>query len=212
MHRITQVVPIALLAVGLGGCGAPKPITYYAVQIPSAPAPSKHTYAVDILVGRIGGPSLLESAPIVYRTGTSAIGTYQYHRWVDPPVHMVKAKLIRMLRGSGEYQSVGSLGSTPGAEFVVQGTLHEFAEVDGESITGLVTIEFELYNRKTAKILWSHFYSDREPVESKQIQDVVEALDRNLDRGLKEVVAGLGRYFAANPGKSSEASITGGRG
>jgi ABC-type uncharacterized transport system auxiliary subunit len=201
MYRRTRVVLITLLAAGLGGCGAPKPIKYYSVQIPAAPSSSGHTYTVDLAIGRIAAPSLLEAAPIVYRTGTTTLGTYQLHRWVDPPVEMVKTKLIRMLRGSGEYQSVGLLGSAPTAEYVVQGTLHEFTEVDGESIAGLVTMEFELCDRKTSKILWSHFYSHQEPVEGKQLPEVVGALDRNLDRGLKEVVAGLGRYFETNPPK-----------
>jgi len=199
MHRSIRFVPAALLAVGLAGCGSPKPIQYYAVQIPAAPTPAAHTYPVDVLVGRISGPTVLESAPIVYRTGATALGTYQYHRWVDPPVDMVKAKLLRLLRSSGEYRSVGDVESPTGGDLVVRGRLYEFNEVDGESISALVTMEFELYNRKTAKILWSHFYSQTEPAQGKEVTEVVQALDRNLDRGLKEVIAGLGQYFAANP-------------
>ena len=71
--------------------------------------------------------------------------------------------------------------------------------MDGDGITGLVSMEFELYDKKAARVLWSHFYSQTEPVETKKVPAVVQALDRNLDRGLKEVVAGLAQYFAANP-------------
>ena len=85
-----------------------------------------------------------------------------------------------------------------GGDLVVRGRLYDFAEADGEGISGLVTMEFELYDRKTAKVLWSHFYSHTEPVEARQVPSVVQALDRNLERGLKEVIAGLGQYFAAN--------------
>ena len=54
-----------------------------------------------------------------------------------------------------------------------------------------------------AKILWTHFYSQSESAQSKDIPAVVTALDTNLDRGLKEVAAGLNQYFSANPvGKS----------
>jgi ABC-type uncharacterized transport system auxiliary subunit len=38
-----------------------------------------------------------------------------------------------------------------------------------------------------------------EPAQGKEVSQVVQALDRNLDRGLKEIVAGLSQYFAANP-------------
>jgi ABC-type uncharacterized transport system auxiliary subunit len=53
----------------------------------------------------------------------------------------------------------------------------------------MVSIEFELCDRKSGKVLWSHFYSESEPVDSKKISAVVTALDLNLDRGLKEVAA-----------------------
>ena len=206
MHRELPMIPVMLLALGLAGCGAPKSINYYAIQIPSAPRSLTTTYPIDVLVGRITGPSLLEAAPIVYRTGVNQIGTYKYHRWQDPPVALVQTKLISMLRGSGGYQSVGDSGARSDAEFVIRGRLDEFAEVDGDSITSLVTMEFELYNRKTAKVLWSHYYSQVEPVQGKAVPAVVQSLDRNLDRGLNEVVTRLGQYFAANPPKTSYGS------
>jgi ABC-type uncharacterized transport system auxiliary subunit len=108
-----------------------------------------------------------------------------------------------MLRNSGGYQSVGVSGGGSDAEFAIRGKLHEFAEVDSDSISSLVTMEFELYNRKTARVLWSHFYSQVEPVQGKEVSGVVQALDRNLDRGLQEVVIGLGQYFAAHPPKKT---------
>ena len=205
MFSAIERVLIAAAMVGLSGCGSPRPIMYYGVQIPAAPVPTAYTYPIDMVVGNISGPDLLEATPIVYKTSRNQMGTYLYHRWTEPPVRMIQAKLIRLLRTSGEYQSVSSPGSGSAGDLVVRGRLYEFAEVDSEGINGLVSMEFELYNRKTAKILWSHFYSQTEPVEGKQVPAVVEALDRNLDRGLKEVTVGLGRYFAANPPAGSEA-------
>jgi hypothetical protein len=42
-----------------------------------------------------------------------------------------------------------------------------------------------------------------EPVQGKEISAVVTALDLNLDRGLKEVAAGLNQYFSANVPRKS---------
>jgi ABC-type uncharacterized transport system auxiliary subunit len=154
---------------------------------------------VALLVGTIGGAYIYRDTPIAYRIGTNEIGAYQYSRWAEPPVELVKDKLIRILSASGDYQSVTSLGSNSNGQFVVRGRLYEFAEVDGASITGLVSMEFELYDRKSGKTLWTHFYSQSEPVQSKDIPAVVTALDTNLDHGLKEVAAGLNQYFSANP-------------
>jgi ABC-type uncharacterized transport system auxiliary subunit len=91
------------------------------------------------------------------------------------------------------------MGSGGDIEYVVRGRLDEFGEVDGQTLSGQVVMEFELYNRKTGKVLWTYSYSQTEAVEGKEVADVVQALERNLDRGLKEVAAGVSRYFEANP-------------
>jgi len=160
-----------------------------------------------MVVGPVTGSGLLESSPIIYKTKHNQIGTYQYHRWTDAPVELVQEKLIRLLRASGEFRTVSGTRNSSGSELMIRGRLYDFTEVDGDSITGLVSMEVELYSRKTGKILWSHFYTSTEPVERKEVPAVAQALDRNLDRGLKEVVDGLGRYFASATAqaRSSEA-------
>ena len=152
------------------------PIMYYGIQVPATPAPSHFTYPIEIVVGRITGPDL-----------------------------RIQAKLIRLFRTSGEYRAVSDPGGSSVGDLVVRGRLYEFTEVDGEAITGLVSMEFELYNRKSNSTVWTHFYSQTEAVEGKQISAVVQALDRNFDRGLKKVVARLGQYFVANPPVKREA-------
>jgi ABC-type uncharacterized transport system auxiliary subunit len=205
MHRMARLVFLSALAMSLNGCAKSKPIHYYTVGLPVAPTLTTSAQPVSLLVGSIGGADIYRDTPIVYRVGTNEIGVYQYSRWAEPPVELVKDKLIRILSASGDYQSVTSLGSNSNGQFLVRGRLYEFAEVDGANITGLVSMEFELYDRKSGKTLWTHFYSNSEPVQSKDISAVVTALDTNLDHGLKEVAAGLSQYFSANPvGRSRE--------
>jgi ABC-type uncharacterized transport system auxiliary subunit len=198
MHRTKGTVLISLLALSLSGCVSNQPIKYYTIQLPAAPTRSANTYPVSLLVGSINAQEIFHDTPIAYSVGTNEIGTYQYSRWAEPPVDMLKSKLIRILNTSGDYQSVAALGSTSDGQFVVRGRLYAFEEVDGGSITGLVSMEFELCDRKSGKVLWSHFYSASEPVDGKKISAVVTALDLNLDRGLKGVAAGLNQYFSVN--------------
>ena len=208
MSRAFWTISIAAMSWGLAGCGTPKPIKFYSVQTPAAPANRTQTYPIDLVVTRLSGPAVLEAQPIVYKTGTNELSTYSYHHWTEAPTELVQEKLTRLLRNNGEFRSVNAVssktgGATKGDGLVLRGRLYEFSEVDGASIQGLVSMEFELYDRGTSRIVWTHFYSQSEPVPSKNVPAVVQAIDRNLDRGLNEVLVELRKYLTANPpGKS----------
>ena len=203
MRRTIPFMGVLLVAVGLGACGSGRPIRYYTVELPAAPQPSTSVYPITLLIGRIGAPGILQDEPIAYRSGPNEIGTYDYHHWAEPPVQTLKVILTRQLRASGKYQSVAELGGSAQGEFVLQGRLYDFEEVDAGGTTALVTMEFELLERKTGKIVWTHFYSHSDPVQGKEISDVVSALDHNLVRGLTEVASELDAYFSTHvPAKS----------
>jgi ABC-type uncharacterized transport system auxiliary subunit len=204
MRRFVGLIPIAVAALLLEGCGGGRPIQYYTLDLPAAPPPSTSTYPATLLVGRIHAPEILQDEPIVYRSGPNEIGTYEYHYWDEPPVRMVRVMLIRTLRASGKYQSVAQLGSLAEGEFVLEGRLDDFEEVDrGAAIAALVTMEFELVDRKAHRTVWTHSYSRSDPVQGRQIAGVVAALNHNLMQGLNEVESSLDAYFSANPpGKS----------
>jgi len=206
MHRLIRPVLVSLLALSIGGCASSKPIRYYTIQFPAAPTVTAGAQTESLLVAPVSGPAIFRNTPIAFRMGPNEIGTYQYSQWAQPPVEIVQMNLIRLLRASGNYQSVASLGSTSNGLYVVRGRLYDFQEVDGASISALVSMEFDLYERKTGKVVWSHYYSQSEPVQGKEMSAIVSALDTNLDRGLKEVAAGLSQYFLSNPASKTVAS------
>lgn len=201
MRRTIRYTLLAFALVTLSGCLGGRPIRYYTVTLLPSPEPEPETsvYPITLLIGHIGASEILEDQPIVYRSGRNEIGTYQYHQWVEPPAQMVKIMLIRRLRASGKYQSVARLGGSVQGNFVLHGRLYDFEEVDkGAGITALVSMEFELFDRKTHRTVWKDFYSHSEPVHGKEIPDVVSVLDRNLEQGLTEVASGLDAYFSAH--------------
>jgi ABC-type uncharacterized transport system auxiliary subunit len=203
MNRASGSVVLSLFALMLCGCGSSKPIRYFTIQSSTAPAVPTGAQSTSLLVARINGAEFLRGTPIAYRVGANEIGTYEFSRWVEPPVEMVQINLIRALKSTGNYMSVDSVGSSSEGQYVVRGRLFDFEEVDGPSIAGLVSMEFELYDRKSGKIVWTHSYTQSEPVPSKEMGAVVAALNANLDRGLQETAAGLNEYFSSKPsGKS----------
>jgi ABC-type uncharacterized transport system auxiliary subunit len=203
MQRTIRLTLASLLALCLGACESSKPIRYYTLQVAPAPTLTTNAYPVSLVVAAVNGAQIFQQAPIAYRIGVNEIGTYQFSQWSEPPVNLVRRRLVRMLRNSGDYQSVTELGSNVEGQFVVRGRLYDFEEVDTAGIAALVSMEFDLYDRKSGKIVWTHFYSQSDPVQVKEISAVVTALDSNLDRGLKEVAAGLDQYFSTTLGKKS---------
>jgi hypothetical protein len=55
-----------------------------------------------------------------------------------------------------------------------------------------------LRDSKTGATVWSRSYSHDEPVSGKDVTTVVAALNRNVQSGLSEVMAGLEQYFAGH--------------
>lgn len=195
-------IAIALLAVeaaGLAGCGAARPSKYYQLEVPAAPPAGTNAYPVALLVGRITAPHLFRDDRLVYRTGPGQLGTYEYHRWAEPPTDMLEAMLMRMLRDSGRYGTVQLLRSNARGDYIVRGRLHEMDELSGAPLTARVAFEVELYEIKSGTTVWSRAYTHDEPVAGKDVPAVVAALNRNVQRGMGEIVAGLDTYFAAHP-------------
>lgn len=203
MRQTIRSAAIALAVAALAGCGSTRPSKYYQLEVPATPPPVevRNIYPVTLLVGRIGAPHILRDDRIAYRTGPVQMGTYEYHRWAEPPTEMVEGILMRLLRASGRYRGVQPQRSNARGDFIIRGRLHEFEEVSQPQLAARVAMEFELDEIETGTTVWSQFYSHDEPANGKDVPAVVEALERNVQRGLQQVAAGLDQYFATHPPK-----------
>jgi ABC-type uncharacterized transport system auxiliary subunit len=191
-----------LLVLGLSaGCGAARPSKYYQLTIPGDMAPSANPNPVPItlLVGRITSSALYREDQIVYSSGGESMGTYEYHRWAEPPTEMIAEILLRQLRSSARYRGVYTLRSDVHGDFLLHGRLYDFKEVSGSAEVARVSMELELRNIKTGTTVWTHFYSHDEPTGEKNVGAVVAALDKNVQQGIAECRASLDEYFAAHP-------------
>lgn len=195
----------------LGSCGAARPSKYYQLTVPddaatgaqatdSAPA-GKATDRVPLtlLVGNLVASHLYREDHIVYGGAGEQMGTYEYQRWAEPPTEMVQEVLLRALRSSGRYRAVYAQRSNINGDFVLRGRIYDFKEVAGSSMIARVTVEFEMRDLKTGATVWTHYYQHDEPVNGKDVPAVVAALDRNVQRCVKEVLGSLDEYFAAHP-------------
>jgi cholesterol transport system auxiliary component len=193
----------ALVVAFLSGCGAARPSKYYELTVPgetSGAQPTDST-AIRLLIGSWTASHLYRDDRIVYGSSGEEMGTYEYERWAEPPAEMIEEVLLRELRASGRYRAVHSRRSNANGDFLIRGRLYDLKEVTGGSILARVTFEVELRDLKTATTVWTHYYTHDEPVNGKSVTNVVSALDKSVQQGVKEVVAGVDQYFAAHPVK-----------
>lgn len=187
-----------LLAVLTASCGASRPISYYALEPPTLPAAAK-SFPISLVVGRISAPLLYRDDRIVYDSGPVQRGALEYHRWAEPPSDMVQNMLLTALRASGQYRSVGRQTSNARGDYILRGRLDAIEEVDSPTISARFSLALELFDPKTGATVWFQSYSHDEPVKEKQVTAVIEAMNRNVQQGIVQLVTGLGQYFAEHP-------------
>jgi ABC-type uncharacterized transport system auxiliary subunit len=200
MRRAKYAVLVAVLAVALSGCGATRPTQYYVLDVPAPPAAQSPTpYPVSLLVARPIASHLYRDDRIVYGAGPVELGTYEFHRWAQSPADMMQDLLVSYLRASKQYRSVLRPGSNARGEFIVRSYLKSLAEIDSPDFVARFSIHLDLYDPKQGATVWSGDYSHDEPVGSKTVTAVVEALDKNVRAGMQQLTSEMGQYFTEHP-------------
>jgi ABC-type uncharacterized transport system auxiliary subunit len=191
---------VLLVYIGvLQGCGAARPSKFYQLSDPGdrTTGATPPSVAIALVLGPITTSHLYRDDHIVYTSSGQAMGTYQYARWAEPPSEMIGDVLLRELRSSRRYQHVYSLRSDVRGDYLLRGHLYDFREVSDTGLVARVSFDFELRDAKSGVSVWNGSYKHDEPVSGKEVSEVVAAMDRNVQNGLREIVAGLDQYFAA---------------
>jgi cholesterol transport system auxiliary component len=198
MMRFMSSICLAI-AGGLvaASCVATRPVHYYTIEPVSPAANQGKPDGLSLLVGDIATPEALQDGRIRYRTGSNEVGAYEYHRWTERPGSMVRDSLMRALRASGKYQRVLESTSSANGDYLVRGKLYEFGEVDNASIQTKISLHVELVDKKTNRNVWDRLVEREEPVGSKSVADVVQSLDRNLQRVVSDTAAEIDKFLAS---------------
>ena len=198
--RRIQFPLMVLVVASFAACGAPRPVKYYVVDVPKAPAASvSEPLPITLLVGRFTASHLYHDDRLVYGSGPVQLGTYEYDRWAEAPADMVQDLLIAQLRNSGQYAAVSRVTSSVRGDYVIRGHLLDMYGVDQPALVARFSLQLELYDPVGRATIWNQTYSHDEPVQGKTVPNIVEAMDRNIAQGLQQLSAGLAQYFAAHP-------------
>jgi ABC-type uncharacterized transport system auxiliary subunit len=201
--RIGHLGPFVVLVGLVAGCGAARPVKYYQLTVPTdaGDVEKADTVPVRLLLGGMVTSHLYREDRIVYGNGPEQLGTYEYQRWAEPPAEMIQEVLLRELRATGRYRAVHVRRSNVTGDFAIRGRLYDFKEIEGGAESARVTLEFEMRDLKTGATVWNHYYTHDEPASGKDVPAIVAALDKNVQRGVKEIVGSLDQYFASHPAK-----------
>jgi ABC-type uncharacterized transport system auxiliary subunit len=197
------IAAIVLMVGILGGCGSTRPAKYYQLTVPADAGSVEKADAVPVRlqVGWLMTSHLYREDRIVYGNGPEQLGTYEFQRWAEPPTEMIQEILLRELRATGHYRAVQVRRSNIPGDFAIRGNLYDFKEVDGNPTSTRVTLELQMRDLKTGATVWTHYYTHDEPASGKDVPAIVAALDKNVQRAVKEIVESLDQYFASHPPK-----------
>jgi ABC-type uncharacterized transport system auxiliary subunit len=198
-RRLALLTASALVSSALAACGGSRPIKYYQVSYPTKSAVAPDAINTALMVRPFESSHLYLDNKIVYGFDSPEMGTYEYHRWADPPVEMLQYALVRGLRASGRFKAVYTLRADPDGRYILAGRLYDCKEVDGPTIIARLSYDVRLRDRKTGTTVWEHSYSYDEPVAEKTVAAFVVGMDKNIQRSVQEIQSGLDEYFRANP-------------
>jgi cholesterol transport system auxiliary component len=197
MRSIISNCLLAALCLTAASCVSSKPAQFYTIGPPPGAVNPGRADGPVIVVGDIPTPVSLQDGRIRYRIEPNEVGAYEYHRWTERPGTMVRNSLVRALRASGKYQRVLESGSGAAGDYLVTGKLYEFDEVDSGTIKTRVSLQLQLFDKKTGRHVWDHAFEHEDPVGTKSVKDVVASLDRNLQQVVGDAAGQIDAFVSA---------------
>lgn len=192
---------VAAFAVLASGCSHPKPVKYYEISYPALGPANQEPLNATLLVRAFSTSHLYREDRIVYGSDSDQMGMYMNERWSEPPNEMLRNALVREMRSTGRFRTVTALRSDSTGDFILTGHLYDLKEMSGDGMSARLVFDAELRDLKAGKTVWTFSYNHDEPAKGKDMSAVVEAMDRNVQRSVKEVEAGIQQALAAYPAK-----------
>lgn len=186
-----------MVAVGsmlICGCSLTKPrpeVHHYTLTLTILPQAMTQAAKSTLVVRPFSANDPYTQERLVYRTSPYRLDFYNYHRWAAPPAEQVADWTRRYLRGSAIFASVYPTGEGV-ADFALGGRIRQFDEIDNEqSWDATLSIDFWLVGADPRRPLWSQSYVATQQTAKRNPAAVAEAMSRNLETILEQLVADL---------------------
>lgn len=168
---------LVVLTLGSMACGSAKSSDYYTLRVNPSANSAGVTGGKQLGVALPQAAHLLRQDRLVYFTNDNQLNFYQYHRWAESPVFMVRRLLIEHLRARGGFGQVVPYQAQKGLDYLLRGRLLAMEEVDEpDRILARFGLELELVRQEDEQVVWMGRDSCQRPVERQEVAAVVEAL------------------------------------
>lgn len=199
--KALATMSICVITLLMAGCGGKvlRP-HYYALEIPPAPARASIDARIPgtLAVRRFDTPPYLRQGRIVYRTSPEEVGFYEYHRWVGDPAETITAAVIDSLRSSRLFTFVKRYDGQNQQDYLMVGRLERLEEIDYDGpIRVEAKISAELVNLQTARTEWTGDASGSLAIENSNVDSVVSAMNRTVQKSINQLVASLDQRLSA---------------
>lgn len=173
---------------------------YYTLEYAAPAVDQLQPLSVVLKVPRFGVAPTYDTNRIIYRGGSFERDAYVYHKWRDNPGDMIPYFLGRDMRQSGLFEAVLSRDSRVPASHILEGTVDEFFEWDGEdgweAVLSISVVLADVNDPEGGKRpLLQNSYHVRKPCREKTPKALAEAMSHALSEIsgaiIKEVYACL---------------------
>jgi len=171
---------------------------------PHGPSDMAQSHPI-VLAIKMEGPALYRGTEIPYRLGIrdSKIHTYEHKRWSRPPIDALQEMLEDTLKLSLKYRDVVLDDRNVKADYVLHANLLAFDEVDEAEQATRMELASQLFDADSGINVLNNTYQHDEPVSKATVEAVVDSFDRNAQKAIDQIVAGVNEYFANHPPKTA---------
>jgi cholesterol transport system auxiliary component len=190
-----------VVALPLAGCISlikePDPIAVYALRPEAVDAANLPTVSWSLTVIRPNSLAFLDSNRIAVRPEPNVLQVYKGANWSESLPDLVQANLVQALENSGRIKSVSRQNSGVPAEVAMLVDIRQFESVYAPSAKipdAVIQMHVKVLEYPSNRVIAVQTFNASVPSASKDIPDVVLALERGLNTVTAEIVA----YTLAN--------------
>ncbi len=203
-----RTIPLSRLLFGLAlaaffaGCIWNQPVQrrFYTLVQPVPARTAETRFPDDLWVREVQIASVYDRTQIVFRHSPTELRYFSLENWADRPQRMLGQHIVQAMRASGLFQNVSErLGTSP-PSYVLETNVHAIEQLDGGDVWyAHLAMTFRLLRFGEAEVLWEHSFSERRPLNARDVSLTVRALSEILDSEMSAVLDQIEALLAGRP-------------